>query len=319
MQKQRKVGMSGGSSGSSGIVANVRSDNAVCPQCKAQGTLFVSSTDINRQTTEHIFNYFQCQACRLVFMDPIPEDMQPFYRGGYQRIPSSLSELRAIAATESYRMQPILKYKTGGKLLEIGPWMGIFSCNAKDAGFEVTAIDIDQECVDFLTEVVGVKALQSSNPANTLSQMAETFDVIALWHCLEHLPTPWLVIERAAARLKPGGVLLIAIPNIESSEFTLLKESWQHLDTPRHIYFYPAESLVNICLANGLTVLELTTKDKLSRSLSRGAWHAWLSSKIPIRYIRGAIGLLLHELVWQRRNSGSGLTALFSNTAEVPR
>jgi 2-polyprenyl-3-methyl-5-hydroxy-6-metoxy-1,4-benzoquinol methylase len=252
-------------------------------------------------------------------MDPIPEDMQPFYRGGYQKIPSNLSELRAIAATETYRMQPILKYKSGGKLLEIGPWMGIFSCNAKDAGFEVTAIDIDQECVDFLAEVVGVKALQSSNPANTLSQMDETFDVIALWHCLEHLPTPWLVIERAAARLKPGGVLLIAIPNIESSEFSLLKESWQHLDTPRHIYFYPAQSLVNICLANGLTTLELTTKDKLSRSLSRGAWHAWTSSKIPIRYIRGAIGLLLYKLVWQSRNSGSGLTALFSNTSGVPR
>jgi 2-polyprenyl-3-methyl-5-hydroxy-6-metoxy-1,4-benzoquinol methylase len=252
-------------------------------------------------------------------MDPIPEDMQPFYRGGFQKIPSNLSELRAIAANETYRMQPILKYKSGGKLLEIGPWMGIFSCNAKDAGFEVTAIEIDQKCVDFLTDVVGVKALQSSNPADTLSQMDETFDVIALWHCLEHLPTPWLVIERAAARLKPGGVLLIAIPNIESAEFSLLKESWQHLDAPRHIYFYPPQSLVSICSANGLTILELTTKDKLSRSLSRGAWHAWTSSKMPIRYIRGAIALLLHKLVWQRRNSGSGLTALFSNTSEVPR
>ncbi len=318
MQKQNEVGMDEGSAVSSGIV-NGRANNTICPQCKAEATFFVSSTDLNRKTTNHIFNYFQCRTCGLVFMDPIPEDMRPFYRGGYQKIPGNLAELRAIAATEIYRMQPILKYKTGGKLLEIGPWMGKFSCNAKDAGFEVTAIDIDQECVDFLTKVVRVKAFQSSNPAHALSQMDETFDVIALWHCLEHLPTPWLVIERAAARLRPGGVLLIAIPNIESSEFSLLKESWQHLDTPRHIFFYPAQSLVKICSANGLIPLELTTKDKLSRSLSRGAWHAWTSSKIRIRYIRGAIGLLLHIFVWQRRDSGSGLTALFAKTSEVPR
>ena len=319
MHKQREAGMDEGSSRSSGIVASVRANNTICPQCKAEATPFVSSTDRNRGTTNQVFNYFQCQVCRLVFMDPIPEDMRPFYRGGFQKIPTNLSELRAISATEIYRMQPILKYKSGGKLLEIGPWMGIFSCNAKDAGFEVTAIEIDKECVDFLNDVLGVKALQSSNPADTLSEMDETFDVIALWHCLEHLPTPWLVIERAAARLKPGGVLLIAIPNIDSAEFSLLRESWQHLDAPRHIYFYPPESLVSICLANGLTTLELTTKDKLSQCLSRGAWHAWTSSKIPIRYVRGAIGLLLHKLVWQRRDSGSGLTALFSNSSEGPR
>jgi 2-polyprenyl-3-methyl-5-hydroxy-6-metoxy-1,4-benzoquinol methylase len=310
--------MGEGSSGSSGIVANVRANKTICPQCKAAAKLFVSSTDLNRQTTNQVFNYFQCQSCRLVFMDPIPEDMRPFYRGGYQKIPSNLAELRAIAATEIYRMQPILKYKSGGKLLEIGPWMGIFSCNAKDAGFEVTAIDIDQDCIDFLTHVVGVKALQSSNPADTLARMDETFDVIALWHCLEHLPTPWLVIERAAARLKPGGVLLIAIPNIESAEFSLLKASWQHLDAPRHIYFYPAQSLASICSASGLTVLEMNTKDKLSRRLSRDAWHVWASSKIPIRYVRGVVGLLLHKLVSQRKDAGSGLTALFSNTSKIP-
>ena len=315
MEKQREAALDEEQIKASGIVANVRGNNTVCPQCKAEAIFFVSSTDRNRETTNHIFNYFQCRRCRLVFMDPIPDDMRPFYRGGYQKIPSNLRELRAIAATEAYRMQPILKYKSGGRLLEIGPWMGIFSCNAKDAGFDVTAIDIDQECIDFLTDVVGIKALQSSNPADTLSQMDETFDVIALWHSLEHLPTPWLVIEKAAARLKPGGVLLIAIPNIESAEFSLLKESWQHLDAPRHIYFYPAQSLVSICAASGLTVLEMTTKDELSHLLSRNAWHAWASSKIPVRYVRGVLGLVVHKFVWQRKNSGSGLTALFSNTS----
>lgn len=247
-------------------------------------------------------------------MSPIPEDMRPFYKGGYQRIPNNLSELRAIATQEKYRMEPVLKYKTAGKLLEIGPWMGIFSCNAKDAGFDVTAIDMDQNCIDFLNGTVGVRALQSLNPAETLGSLHEKFDVIALWHCLEHLPTPWLVIQRAAECLAPGGILLIAVPNIESNEFSIFKGRWRHLDAPRHLYFYPVRSLTELCKANGLAKLEIQTRDELSQALSMDTWHTWVTSKLPLRYVGKAIGRLLYHFARTREkkeNAGSGLTAVF--------
>src|SRR5690242_8313388 len=121
--------------------------SASCPYCQGSSHPFVSSTDRNRHTTTAVFHYYQCEGCGLVFMNPIPPDLIPFYEGGYQSIPRSLSELRQVAAEERYRMDPILKHKKGGRLLEIGPWIGIFSCNAKDAGFDVTAIEIDQKCV----------------------------------------------------------------------------------------------------------------------------------------------------------------------------
>jgi 2-polyprenyl-3-methyl-5-hydroxy-6-metoxy-1,4-benzoquinol methylase len=285
-----------------------------CPYCTGASTLFTVAHDGNRHTTSLAFNYYQCDACGLVFMNPIPEDMRPFYQGGYQKIPDTLSELRSIAAQEKYRLDPILKYKTSGKLLEIGPWMGIFSCNAKDAGFDVTAIDIDQDCIDFLNGTVGIKALQSSNPAETLSRMDEQFDVIAIWHSLEHLPTPWLVIQRAAEHLAPGGILLIAIPNIESYEFSVFKEAWRHIDAPRHLHFYPIQSLIAVCQANGLAKLELRTKDQLSKTLSSDTWYTWAKSRLPIKYARGVLSLLAFHFAQSREkkeNSGSGMTAVF--------
>jgi SAM-dependent methyltransferase len=250
-------------------------------------------------------------------MFPLPVDMRPFYEGGYQEIPNSLSALRVISKKENYRMEPILKYKTGGSLLEIGPWMGIFSCNAKDAGFDVTAIDIDQQCVDFLNDTVGVKAFQSADPAKTLADMTEKFDVIALWHSLEHLPRPWLVVQRAAERLNPGGLLVIAIPNIESLEFAKFREAWLHLDAPRHLYFYPEKSLVELCRERGLIKLESTTTDELSRILSLNAWWTWVSTKLPVKYVRRVVGSLLYQLARNRRTgqySGSGLTAVFQRS-----
>jgi 16S rRNA A1518/A1519 N6-dimethyltransferase RsmA/KsgA/DIM1 with predicted DNA glycosylase/AP lyase activity len=66
-------------------------------------------------------------------------------------------------------MSSILKYVTKGQLLEIGPWSGAFCCNAKDAGFEVTAIEMDQNCVTFLEEVLGIEAIQSNKPDEALA------------------------------------------------------------------------------------------------------------------------------------------------------
>jgi 2-polyprenyl-3-methyl-5-hydroxy-6-metoxy-1,4-benzoquinol methylase len=285
-----------------------------CPYCEGVSFYLLSSLDANRKSTTDAFDYYKCSGCDLIFLDPRPDDMGPFYKNLYTPIPKTLSQLRAIAKTEQYRMEPILKYRKSGTLLEIGPWIGIFSCNAKDAGFEVTAIEMDPQCVDFLRNVVGVKAIQSSDPAAVMNAMDERFDVIALWHSLEHLPNPWLVLQKAAERLAPGGILLIAVPNIESYDFSALRAAWMHLDAPRHFFFFTARSLEKLCSANGLETLELTTSDRLSRILSRMAWHMRATSIVPIKYFRGIVGLLMYQFANHlSEGNGSGLTAIFTN------
>ena len=309
--------------GQSAVCDGTKSDAAVerhpaCPYCTGSSSLLVSSTDYNRSTTNDCFDYFQCAACGLVFMDPIPENMGPYYAGGYDRIPSSLAELRAIAVKETYRLEPILRHKRGGKLLEIGPWRGVFSCNAKDAGFEVTAIEQDTECVRFLREIVGIHTVQSTDPAETLWQMEESFDVIVLWHSLEHLPHPWKIVETAARRLNPGGLLLVAIPNIDSFEFSFLKDRWRHLDAPRHLFFYPVRSLIALCEGSGFRPVEMTTNDPLGRLLAEDTWRTWAFNLFPhMRTIAPLVQIMYHWAHWKERGmayGGPGLTSVFQLT-----
>lgn len=290
-----------------------RRQRANCPQCQGDATLLVTSTDRNRRTTNRSFDYFQCERCGLVFMDTVPEDLRRYYEGGYQEIPSTLAELREVAKTEQYRLEPVLRHKQSGTLLEIGPWMGIFSSNAKDAGFEVSALEIDQRCVNFLNDIVGVRAFQSADPATTIDQLGE-FDVIALWHCLEHLAEPWRMLRNAAAHLAPGGILLVAIPNIGSYEFRLLKERWRNLDAPRHLTFYPMSALIALCEGAGLITLEATTTDELSDRFSAETWQIVASSAPPLPYVRGGVARALKA--WANRkerleDSGPGITAVF--------
>lgn len=285
---------------------------AMCPACQRPCPLLVVSKDYNRRTTRQEFKYFQCGACGLVFMDPIPADLRPFYEGGYAAIPRTLDELRKIAGGERYRLEPILRHKGGGKLLEIGPWRGVFSVNAKDAGFEVTAIEMDQSCVDFLAGVAGVTAIQSIDPAGTMNTMSERFDVIAFWHSLEHLREPWKAVQSAAARLLPGGILLIAIPNIGSYEFHKLKGRWRHLDAPRHLNFYSIAALSRMCADYGLQTVEVTTHDELSRQLSMDTWTHYLRRVFGGRLYRPRIlDAVFHWAQRQehkRQHAGTGIT-----------
>jgi SAM-dependent methyltransferase len=275
----------------------------VCPQCGSSAALFRSSGDLNNTTTREMFYYYRCSGCDLVFMADIPADMAPYYRKGYQSVPSGIRELRKLAARERFRLDELRKVKSQGRLLEIGPWIGIFSINAKDAGFEVDAIESDAACVDFLVNIAGIKVFQSSDPATTLAELPQVYDAVVMWHSLEHLPTPWLVIERAARALKPGGVLLIAIPNIDCYESRVMRENWVHLDAPRHLFFYAPAALTALCRRFGMTPLHMSTTDRLSFALGLQAWYRYLRRCRPFEYLRAIAGL--------KRGPGSGLTAIF--------
>ncbi len=301
-------------------ISDAKSDAATsCPACGGSAAHLLSAIDRNRRTTKEIFEYFSCSKCGLVFMESPPEDMSPYYQGGYEPIPESLSAMREIAALEHYRSDPILKYRKSGRFLEIGPWRGVFCCLMKDAGFDATAIEMNGPCVDFLRDTLGVEAIQSSNPLETMREMeAESYDAIAAWHSMEHLPTPWLVIQQAARLLKPGGVLLLAMPNPESFEFSVLKSRWMHLDAPRHLYLFPIHSLEKYCRSYGLKLQEVTTSDVFSDIQSWHTWRTLTRSWIPVIYIRGILertaGKALHRLTrrWQKTEGrGSAYCAIF--------
>jgi SAM-dependent methyltransferase len=252
--------------------------------------------------------------------------MAPYYQGGYDPIPASVAELRQIAAGEKYRTEPALAYKSrglkaAGRCLEIGPWRGVICSNMKDAGFEVTAIEMDSKCVEFLRREVGIDAIQSGDPAGVMKRLQPGYEVIISWHSLEHIPNAWSVIEEAGRLLAVGGVLLLAMPNPDSFELSLLKGAWFHLDAPRHVCLFPVKTLIEVCEKNNLKLVEITSADTFSEIQSSFTWRMFAQSLIPVRYIRGALGItlgkLLYWLAYPRQMSegkGSAYTAIFTRT-----
>lgn len=216
------------------------------------------------------FTYYRGTAGHI-FQWPVPDDLGRHYEAGYQRIPETVSDLEEMAKGDAYRLDLIKKLKTHGKFLEIGPWIGLVAYSAKVAGFQVSALEMSPECVDLMKRA-GINARQTDDPAVTLKAENQQYDVVGLWHSIEHMPKPWELIEAAANAVAPGGVLVIAAPNPLSAQMRVLRDKWLHLDAPRHLHLLPASAYEEIGKQAGLETVECTTNDHLGVILDRDGW-----------------------------------------------
>ena len=216
--------------------------------------------DLNRKVTSEQFPYYRCMKCGVVFLDPIPEDLGRYYPEGYHAIPVSLEALMQGREHEEYKLDAIGRYGSGRRLLEIGPSYGGFLALAREAGFDASAIELDPACSRFLRETLGVQVLETGDILRGLRELG-SFDVITLWHSLEHLPDPWALLDVLPRHLKAGGLLAIASPNPGSIQFRVFGRYWLHLDAPRHVHLIPPAAVENR-LKPAMRRIHFSTKDR---------------------------------------------------------
>jgi SAM-dependent methyltransferase len=102
----------------------------------------------------------------------------------------------------------------------------------------------------------------------------ESVDAVVVWHVLEHLDEPGPAVERMAGWLRPGGVLLVGVPNIDSLQAAIGGARWLHLDVPRHRHHFTPAGLRVLLARHGLPVWR--EHHLLLEHNPFGMWQAWL-------------------------------------------
>lgn len=271
-----------------------------CPYCGNESSYIQSAKDYNRKVTDETFTLRACRSCGLHFIHNPPADMAPYYDSEFHYIPKTKEELLAMQPSHEFKVHLLQQFKKGGSLLEIGPSSGQFCALAQDAGFDVSAIELDAGCVDFLNKTLGVRAICSGDPAGILRKEETRYDAICLWHSLEHIAEPWEVLRMAADRLQPGGVLLVALPNPESTQARFMKGRWPHHDMPRHLYAFPRSWIEKRAAEQGLKAEFTTTSDPGSLFCTRLSWAILardLGKRIHVRGLLWRAGMLLGRLL----------------------
>ena len=120
-------------------------------------------------------------------------------------------------------------------LLDIGCGTGDFLQVAASSGWTISGIEPNEQA----RAIANKKTTSSVFDADALSKFeAHSFDVITLWHVLEHLPNLDQHFDKFKRLLKPDGVLIIAVPNYKSYDAELYKEFWAAYDVPRHLWHF---------------------------------------------------------------------------------
>lgn len=182
------------------------------------------------------------------FPKPENDQLPEFYKSekyiSHTDSNSTLFE-KAYQRVKSFMLQKKLKWiedekKVGGKLLDIGAGTGDFLTEAKRRGWKVSGAEPNSMARELASKKgIGLKE-------NTREFHYEEFDVITLWHVLEHVPDLEIQIKELSRLLKKDGLLVIAVPNFKSYDAQVYKEHWAAFDVPRHLYHFSRSSIERI-------------------------------------------------------------------------
>lgn len=199
-------------------------------------------------------NVLQCRACALVFLEPKPADLPNYYAGDYRTrytaIPGEKMTSREIF--EMYlpfqkdrirELEPILRADM--KVLDVGSSAGHFLHALRPRVKEVIGIEFNRENAEF-TRSLGITTY--TDPVEKTGLAPASFDLITLFQILEHIEDPIQFLQTLKRYLKPGGHLVVEVPNLDDALLTLY-QSEAFADfwfIEPHLYYFNAVTLKKI-------------------------------------------------------------------------
>jgi 2-polyprenyl-3-methyl-5-hydroxy-6-metoxy-1,4-benzoquinol methylase len=129
----------------------------------------------------------------------------------------------------------------GGRLLDVGTASGYFLDEARRAGYSVAGLEGDEHAATRAHARFGVDVTAAWVEEADLETGG--FDVICLWHVLEHVPRPLRMLDRLRDALRPDGMLFCEVPNIVSVAAQSEFEAWGPLDPDHHVGFFSPDTV----------------------------------------------------------------------------
>jgi predicted rRNA methylase YqxC with S4 and FtsJ domains len=190
------------------------------------------------------FRHVKCLECGLIYVSLILREdiMDQYWRNekAWSAILHSRPQLEMDRLKFQYGLDLVSWRTPGRRLLDIGGGTGGFSRLANEAGWQVTALELNQENSKRLAAQgirVIVKHLETADLASG------SFDLISLWDVLEHVVDPGLILMEARRLLAPGGFLLILTPNVESLVTRLPHEKSNTFGGHSHLNHFSPQTL----------------------------------------------------------------------------
>jgi 2-polyprenyl-3-methyl-5-hydroxy-6-metoxy-1,4-benzoquinol methylase len=197
----------------------------------------------------------RCNGCGLVFQKyarsdaAVDEAHSTAYGEPTRRfagpVEAAVRRLRLARVRAAERLMP-----PGGSVLDIGCGRAVFLRLLKERGYTVRGTEYSEATARNADPAVPVD-VGDVEPGRYADG---SFDLVSVWHVLEHLRRPDVALQACQQALRPGGALMIAVPNYASIQARLGGEQWFHLDLPRHIYHFTPDTLHRLLEETGFEI-----------------------------------------------------------------
>ena len=204
------------------------------------------------------FEIRRCRDCGLAITWPPPPpcEMDRYYPDAYY---GDAAEKRFVGPVEALqgalygRRARQVEKATGrgpGRVLDVGCGRGFLLDAFRRRGWTVEGTEMSEASSAHAREAFEIPV--RVGPLESLRLPAGSFDAVTLWHVLEHVTSPASLLAEIQRVLRPGGVLLVGVPNFGSPEARATGPGWFHLDVPRHLFHFTPATLDTALRGAGL-------------------------------------------------------------------
>lgn len=287
--------------------------NNICPWCKSEKNhRFLKLKDYFLSQEE--FEIIECDECKLLFTSPCPaQDKIGDYYKSEDYLSHNEEKKNLFARIYNIVKKTNIKNKfniaidsksSAVKILDIGCGVGDFLNYAKEKGCEITGIEPSDDARKIAEKKLNTKLL---SPAELENLPDNSFDVITMWHVLEHVADLKTEIHHLQRLLKKDGRLILALPNYKSYDAEYYKDKWAAYDVPRHLNHFSKTSIENIFKE---TQFQLTDIKPLK-------WDSFYISMLSEQYLGNSNSFIKGAITGWKSNRKAQKTGEYSSLVYI--
>jgi 2-polyprenyl-3-methyl-5-hydroxy-6-metoxy-1,4-benzoquinol methylase len=235
-----------------------------CPICEMEVLEpFLNVTDYF--LTKEQFTIVNCKNCGFRFTNPRPQQskLSDYYKSVEYISHSNnkkgiTNKIYHLIRNHNHKKKfsLIKKYSNNGKsILDIGCATGEFLNFFKQRGWKTTGVEPGVEAGKFAKEQYNLDVYDEREIINFADK---SYDVITMWHVLEHVPSLNERMKEISRLINENGILVIAVPNSNSYDAKYYKNFWAAYDVPRHLYHFTKETLLLLIEKHGFMLEKIS-------------------------------------------------------------
>lgn len=217
-----------------------------------------SSTDREVYCRKDSIDVFRCRQCGLIYAGETQssKNIEKHYSKEY---------FENYLKTESFhlkkrfekRIREIKKIKLPSVLLDVGCGVGSFLRLARNEGYEASGVELSYYAAEYARNNFGLSVFNGE--LKDANFAAETFDIITLWHVLEHVTDPKKFLIEVNRLLKKNGILVVEVPNIESIAAKISLMNWELMAPTEHLFYFNPHTISRLLKETGFSIIKNQT------------------------------------------------------------